>query len=404
MRKFIRSIFVCGRRSDTLLSLAIYGLLIFGIVVTSSARISTNATVESTVGALLKNILVVIFCVVIYHMVSNYFRMESFTIGRMYLIMFVELALLIGAFLWCKFLYGPLNGSYAWFHADWLPLDFQPSEIAKIVTILMIAVFYCDKRFKDFSPFSRIVVRPIIIIAAMVLIVAFIQKDIGTALIIGSVAVLVFLLPSNRVLTIWQILAVALLVVMGFIYFYLLREEGQQFLKDMGYAHIAARFQAVFHPRYTSDETREIFYSLLGISKGSLFGVGLGESVQKFGYLVSAEADYIFAIIAEELGLLGISIVFIGYFIILWRLIHFSRKVIKEADKAFLAGTACYLFVHFFLNIGGVSGLIPLTGVPLLLISHGGSALMSIMICLGICQGIIDNHQKSREERRRLIA
>ena len=76
----------------------------------------------------------------------------------------------------------------------------------------------------------------------------------------------------------------------------------------------------------------------------------------------------------------------------------------KEADKAILIGTVCYLFVHFFMNIGGVSGLIPLTGVPLLLISHGGSAMLSIMICLGLCQAVIDRHLKSREERRKHIA
>ncbi len=404
MRKFIRSIFVCGRRSDTILSLAIYGLLIFGIVVTSSAGISTNSTVKGTVLALAKSILVVVGSVVVYHLVSNYFRMEKMTIGLMYLLTGIEIALLIGAFVWCRFIYKPLNGSYAWFHSEHLPMSFQPSELAKIVTILMIAVFYCDKRFKDFSPFSRIVMRPIFIILVMVGIVAALQKDIGTALIISMIAVLVFLLPSNRVLIPWQVFAVLAMVAVVFAYVFLLGDSGQQFLKDIGLAHVAARFKAVFNPSYTSDETREIFYSLLGISKGSIFGVGLGESVQKFGYLVSAEADYIFAIIAEELGLLGITIVFTGYFIIIWRLLRFSRKVTTEADKAILFGTACYLFVHFFMNIGGVSGLIPLTGVPLLLISHGGSAMISIMACLGMCQGVIDKYQKSRDDRRKLIA
>ncbi|MBR5048887.1 MAG: FtsW/RodA/SpoVE family cell cycle protein [Erysipelotrichaceae bacterium] len=403
MRKLIRSIFVCPKRSDTILSMAIYALLVFGIIVTSSARINTGATVKATISALGKTAAIVLLCVVAYHVVSNYFSTEKFGVGSMYAVIILELGLLFGAVV-CCYLQGPKNGNYSWIYAKWLPFDIQPSEFAKIVVILIAAVFFCDKRFNGFHFYSRAIMRPLGVFLVMVLTVAFIQKDMGTAFAIAAIGVLVFLLPSNRVLIPWQIFAVFGIVLVGFGYSYLLTEAGQEFLKSIGLAHIAARFQAVYHPSYTNDATREIFYSLLGISKGSILGVGLGNSVQKFGYLVSAEADYIFAIIAEELGLIGIAIVFAGYFIIIWRLIHYSRRVMKEADKAILIGTVCYLFVHFFMNIGGVSGLIPLTGVPLLLISHGGSAMLSIMICLGLCQAVIDRHLKSREERRKLIA
>ncbi|MBQ6654203.1 MAG: FtsW/RodA/SpoVE family cell cycle protein [Erysipelotrichaceae bacterium] len=403
MRKLIRSVFVCGKRSDKILSAAIYGLLIFGIVVTSSAGINTGSTVENTIANIGKSVLVLTVCVIAYHVISNYFRLDKLGVGWMYAIILGEFALLVAAVV-CCYVNGAKNGNYSWIYAKWMPVDIQPSEFAKIVVILLIAVFYCDKRFKGFNGFSWAILRPMLIIVMMFAFVAGVQKDIGTAVTIGAIAILLFLLPSNRVLTGWQIFAGLVLFGLGFLYIYLLGEPGQQLLTKIGLTHIAARFQAVRHPSYTSDATREIFYSLLGISKGSIIGVGLGQSVQKFGYLVSATADYIFAIIVEELGLIGITIVFGGYIIIIWRLLRYSRLVTKEADKAILVGTTCYLFVHFFMNVGGVSGLIPLTGVPLLLISHGGSAMLSIMICLGMCQAVIDNYHRGREERRRLIA
>ena len=403
MRKIIRSIFVCSKQSDKILSLAIYGLLIFGIVVTSSAGINTGSTVKDTVNYVLRNLVILAFCIVIYHVASNFFSLEKITVDRMYLIIIFEIALLIAAIV-CCYVNGPKNGNYSWIYGKWLPMDIQPSEFAKIVVILMVAVFYCDKRFSGFKFFSRAVIRPMVIVLLMVAIVAAVQKDIGTAVTILAICVLVFLLPSNRVLIFWQLLFVIGVIGTGFLYVFLLSKGGQEFLTSIGLQHIAARFEAVLHPSYTSDATREIFYSLLGISKGSIIGVGLGQSVQKFGYLVSATADYIFAIIVEELGLIGITIVFGGYIIIIWRLIHYSRLVIKEADKAVLIGTVCYLFVHFFMNVGGVSGLIPLTGIPLLLISHGGSAMLSIMICLGMSQAVINNYRKGRQQRRKLIS
>jgi cell division protein FtsW len=161
----------------------------------------------------------------------------------------------------------------------------------------------------------------------------------------------------------------------------------------------AARFSAVTNPDYHNDATREIFYSLLGISRGKLLGVGLGNSVQKFGYLVSSDADYIFAVIVEETGLFGIGLVFIPYIVLIGTLLSKARRVEKDTGRVILMGTVFYLFVHFMFNVGGVSGLIPLTGVPLLLISRGGSALISILFLLGLCQGVIANDKKLARKR-----
>lgn len=126
-------------------------------------------------------------------------------------------------------------------------------------------------------------------------------------------------------------------------------------------------------------------------------GKGIGQSQQKFGFLTQADNDFILAIVIEELGIFGLALIVIGYSIIIQRLFHYAYRTKSEGYKIILIGTAMYIFLHFFLNVGGVGGLIPLTGVPLLFISSGGSALMSIMCAIGIAQAIIAKIRRQGE-------
>ncbi|NLY63277.1 MAG: FtsW/RodA/SpoVE family cell cycle protein, partial [Erysipelothrix sp.] len=135
--------------------------------------------------------------------------------------------------------------------------------------------------------------------------------------------------------------------------------------------------------------------SLIAFSRGGLFGTGLGQSVQKYGYLPEVRTDFILPLIAEELGFFGITILLLAYGLLMYRILHYAMRVKSEKDKMILMGTVFYLFIHVLLNVGGVSGSIPLTGVPLLLISSGGSSTMSIMLMIGISQSIIARHKRT---------
>ena len=106
-------------------------------------------------------------------------------------------------------------------------------------------------------------------------------------------------------------------------------------------------------------------------------------------YLPEATTDYILPIIVEELGIFGFLFIVLLYGVILYRLFYYAFKAKSEGYKVILIGTAMYLSVHFLLNVGGVSGLIPLTGVPLLFISSGSSSLLSVCIAIGISQAVI---------------
>jgi cell division protein FtsW len=340
---------------------------------------------------------VIIFGVLVYHLASNLYSVERVSKSKIFLIV-AEFILLAAAFVYCL-INGPVNGNYSWIRINIFGIQYsvQPSEFSKVVMILLISSFFCDKRFKG-QRLTDIVSWPLIAFVGFTLIIVFAQKDLGTAMILVLVTLMTLLIPKSRKIRWFQVAAFLTLVFIGYAYWFLLTEpKGQQLLAEY-FPAFAARFSAVLNPDYNNDATREIFYSLLGISRGKLTGVGLGNSVQKFGYLVSSDADYIFAVIVEEAGILGIAAVFIPYGILIGALLYHAKRVKRDSGRVILMGTVNYLFVHFAFNIGGVSGLLPLTGVPLLLISRGGSALISILFLLGLCQGVIASERTAGKE------
>ena len=125
------------------------------------------------------------------------------------------------------------------------------------------------------------------------------------------------------------------------------------------------------------------------IGSGGLFGRGIGGSLRKYGYLTQADNDYILAVIIEETGIFGLGILSLLYGLLIYRFFYYAFKTNEFTYKTVLVGSSAYLFIHFVLNVGGVSGLIPSTGVPLLFISSGGSSLMAAFITIGLCQQCI---------------
>ena len=137
--------------------------------------------------------------------------------------------------------------------------------------------------------------------------------------------------------------------------------------------------------------------SLVAFVKGKWIGVGLGKSLQKYGYLPAAKTDFILAITVEETGIAGFFVILACYLTLIVRLFAHSIRVLDEKSRMVLAGVALYLLLHFILNVGGVTAFIPLTGVPLLLVSQGGSSTMAVMFALGIAQNIIARSRQGAE-------
>ena len=140
----------------------------------------------------------------------------------------------------------------------------------------------------------------------------------------------------------------------------------------------------------------QLVNALIAFSDGGLFGLGFGNSTQKYGYIPESHNDFIGAIIYEELGIIGLGLVIIPTCVVIFKLLKYSNEVKENKSRIILLGVSSYFFLHLIINLGGVSGLIPMTGVPLLLISAGGSSTVSAFVAIGIAQAIIAKHNRQK--------
>jgi cell division protein FtsW len=162
---------------------------------------------------------------------------------------------------------------------------------------------------------------------------------------------------------------------------------GTEVLKQTPLYHIAVRIENAKNPYNDIYGTGyQPANSLYGIADSGFIGKGFGNSARKYGYLTQADNDYILAVTIEETGIIGFAIIIFLYGVIEARLFYYAIRTQDTSRKIILIGTGAYLFFHFVLNVGGVGALIPMTGIPLLFISSGGSSLLAISIALGLCQ------------------
>lgn len=283
---------------------------------------------------------------------------------------------------------------------NWLPIPLigtiQPSELSKPVMIILLSVLFekYQKKFKsdDSKRYEKIGI--ILIIAFLIPILTFLQKDLGSSLIMLGVFGILFLASSikkqDKFNTIVLIL-VAGIIGLGLMYFrqgYILSEAQM------------ARFD-FFNPCSKYETTGyQVCNGFIAINDGGMFGLGIGKSKQKYSYIPEPHTDSIFAIIAEEYGVLGTTFIFIGYVLVLFRILKISMNTINTKNRLITLGMASYIFMHIFINLGGLFGVIPLTGVPLPFLSYGGTYAISLMCSLAVVQRI---HIENKIEKGKKI-
>lgn len=292
-------------------------------------------------------------------------------------------------------LFSPSGGSRAWIRLG--PASIQPAEFVKVFMMVIIAVSVEVAGRRNFDCWT-IIKTPFLFLCAFTIVV-LLQRDLGTLVIIAMISVICFLIPSHKNLRKLQRLVKVALVIGCALILFLMTPTGVKMVNELPvFSHVGTRFNNALNPFADPyGDGYQPVQGLVGIASGGLFGKGIGQSQQKFGFLSQADNDYIIAIVIEELGIFGLAIIVIGYVIMIQRLFHYAFRTKSEGFKIILVGTAMYIFLHFFLNVGGVGGLIPSTGVPLLFISSGGSSLMSIMAAVGISQSIISRIRNQGE-------
>jgi len=279
-----------------------------------------------------------------------------------------------------------VNNARSWFRFG--PFSLQPAEVAKLGLIIYLAAIYSKKQ-AYLDQFSKGVLPPLIITAVVLgLIVA--QPDVGTAAIIFLMACSVIFASGIK----WRhlsILVFAGLLLLAFAIPNMVTEER------------LSRFTGAYQPFNSPDlNGYQLIQSYVAIGVGGWTGEGLGQSIQKLGFLVEGHTDFIMAIIAEELGFVGVAIVLGLLAAIVFRGIYISRQCQDSFGSLLALGIASMVGIQTFINLGAISGILPITGVPLPFISYGGSSLLFMMIAMGILNNIAMQVNKKENEREEL--
>lgn len=288
------------------------------------------------------------------------------------LIMVAMLAMLLGVLIFSQGNSGPqralFNGSI------------QPSEFAKLVIILYLCFWLYSKRdVLDQWSFGLIPLMTILGVTAGLILA---QPDVSAAATIILLGGILFYIAGGKLRQILTVVVVAGVVGLLVVLVY---KNARIRLVDY--------WNGIQNPEHASDQVK---WSLEAIINGGFFGAGLGRSTTKFIGLPVAQTDSIFAVITEELGLLGAFFVIALYLVILWRGLTISHRAKDDLGKWLAAGITLWIFIEALINIGTVVNLIPVAGNALPFISAGGSSLVTLLAGIGILMGIARNEKLNK--------
>lgn len=382
------------RGSDIWIHLAMIFLMIFGLVMIGSASmglaVGNNGYLVKTV---VKQAGFLILGYIIMTWLSRKFTMDFFKSSW-----FPGLMILMEVLLLSCLAFRGTNGARAWIRIPLPGLDvsIQPSEFAKIMTMLIVAGYTGDIT-RHFKKKRELLLKPILFIGIYVFTVAILQSDFGSAMVIFIIACVCFLIPSHPQMHGFQVFLRICFWIAVVAAIVILSPGGSKFIESLSFLHAyqKKRFESAINPfqdQYGSGY--QLVNGLVSFATGGWFGKGFGNSIRKYTDFPEANTDFILAIVVEELGFAGFLVLMAAYCVIIFRLLAYAMKIHNEKAKIILVGTATYFLVHIFVNIGGVTGLIPLTGIPLLMISSGGSSTLSIMMAVGISQAVIGQYKR----------
>jgi rod shape determining protein RodA len=266
-----------------------------------------------------------------------------------------------------------INGNKAWIHVPGLP-SIQPSEFAKVATILMLSRYLAQRKpgkfsLRDTAIMAGITMPPIILIA--------LEHDTGTMLTFGAIlGVFYFLAGMPKKFVIAGVLALPLALIA--VYPHL---KGYQ----------KERIDVILHPEKADPKgfAYQTIQSVIAVGSGGPKGKGIGNGTQgQLGFLPYAYSDFIGAVIAEETGFIGILMMMALYLIFIWRLIDVAVGARDKAGAMMVMGFVALIAFHILCNLGMVVGIMPIMGIPLPLLSSGGTAIMSMFAGVGLALSV----------------
>jgi len=342
------------RMPDRQLLIIMFALMLFGLVFSySSSAFESGSLFKRQVLFESAGIIVAAVLSQYYHQIQKKINPLFVLYGAWFLLVFV--------------LFTPkVANVHRWINLG--PFNLQPSELAKPALIIYIA-YYLDNISVSISKAFPVIVPPLVM-TGVTLGLMMLAPELGTPALLFAVVFLMLYAAGARITHLLLILACAIPVALHQVIFYSYRMK---------------RLFSFLSPETTSDSSGyQLFQSFLAIGSGGWFGKGLGNSELKLQYLPAAHTDFIFAIIAEEIGMFGAFVIVALFAWLLVRGITVARRAKNTFDSMLALGITLTITLQAFLNMGVATGLLPTKGLPLPFFSYGGSSVLVTMAMMGI--------------------
>ena len=256
----------------------------------------------------------------------------------------------------------------------WGPFRLQPSEIAKLTLIVWGSVVLSKQIRSKITTWQNLLV-PVFPVGAIIAVLVIFEGDLGTALILGPILLSLFYAVGAPVkLFTWSAMAGLLGILILSI------QESYRIQRFLSWINPSAENQ---------DAGWQVTHGKYALASGGWTGIGLGASKEKWGWLPAAHTDFIFAVVGEELGLVGTLIVLALIGTIAYVALTLARKTNDLFTKLIATSVMAWIVVQSIINVGAVLGLLPVTGVPLPLVSYGGSSLVFTMSAIGVLMAVL---------------
>ena len=358
-------------RLDPWLLLAAVGLLLFSIFVLNGATENdipgspdyfvVRQSVYGVVGVLLMLVISRI----------DYSRLQQYRVG-IYSCMIAAILLVLAVG-------GATRGSRRWIDLPFF--NFQPSELGKILLILAVAAFVVDRLRKTEERGTTVRVMMLALVPALLVIL---QPDLGTSIVYIVIALAILFLAGAK----WNHFAVIGMAIAGVIVLVMvvMPKVGISPLQEYQYD----RLTAFLHPGEVTDSTSyQQNQALIALGSGKQSGRGVEQATQtRLDFLPEHHTDFIFAVIGETYGFIGVAIVLSLYALLIWRGLRILTLSNSTFGALIVGGVVAMLMFQVFINVGMNIGIMPITGIPLPLLSYGGSSVIVTMIAIGLMQGV----------------
>lgn len=348
---------------DRTLAVTCFLLLLIGLslIYSTSLNSSKGIFVHQIIYSLLAVVLFIFFAFFDYRTLTKQ--------SRFYYVAFViSLVALLGV--------GKVvQGSGRWFNLGFINL--QPAEFMKLVMVLVLARFFALRR-GEINSFKNVILSLVYVLIPMALIAK--QPDLGSAIVLFAIWIgMLFFSTVNKKVFVYLLIGFALFS--GFAWKFLLHDYQKN------------RIEIFINPeRDPQGKGYNVRQATIAIGSGGLFGRGLGKGLQsQLRFLPERQTDFIFASAAEELGFLGSMVIIVLYFILLSRLLMIYKICRDDLSRFLIVGIFFMLLSQIVINAGMNMGIMPVTGIPLPMLSYGGSSLLTIAVSIGIAEAVAIN-------------